>query len=244
MTPSVSATTAAFAGAPRVPTKTLPQSQPTLDEYVHFHGMLCSPDTAKRCVDSFDGTILFMPHTYSPATLPSFDCTRPILTVWSYYVLVLFSLTGLSTLLGRTKFLAAHDYSVTNAEQQQQQQQVSNGVVDTDLSLRIRPSTTCVISEHDDSLVADPSVWSYVLHQSGSRALRLVRRFEYEFGFGGLSVVMLHLRCNLDKLHLVEVYRWKSALARRLFGWFSAVSHHVLRFLTAMMGRDQRLKEA
>ena len=73
-----------------------PSRQATLQDFVHFHGMLCHPATAARCIRAFDnGSVLFMPQNYTFASLADYDCAGGTLTLWSYYALVLVSLTGL-----------------------------------------------------------------------------------------------------------------------------------------------------
>ena len=165
----------------------------TTENYRNFHGMLCQPSTAQCCVDSFTGSILFMPHDYT--TPSNYDFSRPLLTVGTYYLLVLISFTGLSTLLGATKFQCAEEY---NADQ-------------------VKIITTPLASKSDPSLIFREDCWNHVYKQCSCNTLRLLRRFEYEFLWGNLSVVMLHLMCENNKLHLVEVYRWKVPLIGKFF---------------------------
>ena len=40
-------------------TTTTTTTAPSLDEYKCFHGMLCKPGTANRCIESFNGVALF-----------------------------------------------------------------------------------------------------------------------------------------------------------------------------------------
>ena len=82
--------------------------QATLADFTHFHGMLSRPTTAQRCIDAFSGTIVLLPNDYhGKANLPEYDYSGATLNLFSYYGLVLFSLTGLWTLLGWTRFLVA-----------------------------------------------------------------------------------------------------------------------------------------
>ena len=74
--------------------------------------MLIAPGPAQRCIESFNGRILFMPSSYSrdAATFPAAGLRsrwEPSLSLTTYYLLVLASLTGLSTLLGQTDVLGA-----------------------------------------------------------------------------------------------------------------------------------------
>jgi len=174
----------------------------TLNDYSNFHGMLCRPSTAQKCINSFNGTILFMPEhcrTSDPANIARYDCSGGILNLASYYLLVVVSLTGLSTLFRQTKFLVAEQVPF-------QQQQVN---VD-DL----------VSKQSNSRLAVDQNVLNYVLQQTNSSSLQVVRRFEYHFGgLVPVSVIMLHFVCDKGLLHLVEVYHVKRG--RRIFAFIT-----------------------
>ena len=178
----------------------------TLEHYKHFHGMLCRPETAQRCIESFTGTILFLPQGYqSPG---DYDFTIPFLTVITYYLLVLLSFTGLSSLFGMTRMPCAEEYD-------------SPMIITSALS-----SSHC-----DSSLVARDDCWDYIYKKFNCHTLRLSRRFEYEFLFGNLSVVMFHLVCEKHRLHLVEVYQWKVPLVSKCFqGVFDVFTRIVRQF--------------
>jgi hypothetical protein len=87
----------------------------SLDQYKNYHGMLCFPSTGKACSDSFSSPffsskrqrrIIFVPHDpLFPLGMYSYHGVSAL----AYYSLVFFSFTGISTLLGQTKFLAAAD---------------------------------------------------------------------------------------------------------------------------------------
>lgn len=165
---------------------------PSLQDYTHFHGMLCRPSTARRCLQSFDGRVLFMPVGYQPP-LARFDYSRPVLvgnwsmnpfTTFTYYVLVWISLTGLSTLLKRTKFLQAQE---------------TNEAID---------GSSSITAEHCSDLRLDPSVLEYL-----GNSCTLRRRFEYDFKIPRLQVTMLHIE-QRGKLSLVEIYRCENWLLR------------------------------
>lgn len=161
--------------------------------FVNFHGMVCHPKTAAQCIDSFTGTILFMPSDYTPSSLASFDCSaKGVLTPVSYYMLVLFSLTGLSTLLGMTKVVAAKEYPTTAAVQ---------GVP--------------LASDSNTALRVEKFVLDYCKQYTNANSIFLKRRFEYKFRLVGLEVIMLHFLCDQDKLHLVEVYEFNNIICRK-----------------------------
>ena len=75
----------------------------SMGEFIYFHRMLISPSSAKRCVAAINGVILFMPSNYKERGISAFQVTN--LTTFLYYLLVLFSFTGLSTKLQMTEFL-------------------------------------------------------------------------------------------------------------------------------------------
>jgi hypothetical protein len=179
----------------------------TLDDYRHFHGMLCHPKTAKRCIQSFrGGTVLFLPHDYMRKTplsfsLSEYDCSGRVLNWMTYYSLVFVSLTGLWTLLGRTKLLIARHEGNTPIINKS-----SNVIVP--LQSEVYPNDLVVSKEVLDYIVA---------HHPGTTGLFLERRFEFNFR-GLLKVVMLHIQCSQGKRHLVEVYRLENKILHALFG--------------------------
>jgi hypothetical protein len=167
----------------------------SFDDYANFHGMFCRPRTAKRCIDSFTGSILFMPDHYTTTkTIQDYDCSGGGITnTLTYYLLVLVTFTGLSSLLRQTEIRTAEETSL--------QLHVSS-------SSNNNNTNTAICSKHDGRLKVDSSVLDYVLRQHNSTNLKLTRRFDFHFGgLVPISVIMLHLTCNQGFLHLVEVYR-------------------------------------
>jgi hypothetical protein len=166
----------------------------SLRDYANFHGMLCHPTTAQRCVESFDGKIVFAPTGYSESTLPMFeyrgdDSALLKLDIYTYYFLVLASFTGLSTLCRQTRFLAADDKEETISAKEP------------------------FVSTFHPELRVEPFVWNYITPSEEKITLR--RHFEYEFkGLVPIKVIMLHLMCE-GKLHLVEVYQCEHWFFRR-----------------------------
>jgi hypothetical protein len=75
----------------------------SMNEFINFHGMLTSPSSAMRCVSSINGVILFMPSNYKDRGISAYQVTN--LSTITYYLLVIFSFTGLSTKLQMTEFL-------------------------------------------------------------------------------------------------------------------------------------------
>jgi hypothetical protein len=172
-----------------------PKTAASLQDYVNFHGMLCHPKTTQRCIQSFDGSIVFAPTGYSESTLPMFEYTGDgssllRLNIFTYYLLVLTSLTGLATLCRQTRFLAADEKEETLSRKEP------------------------FVSSFHPELRVEPFVWKYI--NPSEEKMILKRRFEYEFkGFVPIKVIMLHILCQ-DRLHLVEVYQCDNLFFRGL----------------------------
>ena len=133
-------------------------------------------------------------------SLQLYDCSDGTLNVPSYYSLVVTSFTGLWTVCGWTKFL------VCRQEEE-------------DL-----PFSVPFQSEFNPRLIVNDKVMKYIQEKHpSSTQFWLHRRFEYDF-VNLLSVVMLHIRCNQGKLHLVEVYEVYHPILR-------TVARHGLAFL-------------
>ena len=166
--------------------------EPTLAEFERFHAMLPRPGVARRCVAAFQNTIVFAPASYTDADFPAHGDSRyevKRLTVLAYWLLVLASFTGLSTLLGRTDTLDARAVDVINEKE-----------VDD------------VLPPH--GLHPSEAMMAYVRRKAGER-VRPCRRFEFNFRLAGLAVVMLHFRGETTgRLHLVEIYhtRWPAPI--------------------------------
>eukprot|EP00527_Entomoneis_sp_CCMP2396_P007111 CAMPEP_0198140174 /NCGR_PEP_ID=MMETSP1443-20131203/3380_1 /TAXON_ID=186043 /ORGANISM="Entomoneis sp., Strain CCMP2396" /LENGTH=224 /DNA_ID=CAMNT_0043802521 /DNA_START=53 /DNA_END=727 /DNA_ORIENTATION=+ len=212
----------------------------SLQDFRNFHGMVCNPAAAGRCINEFSGaTSIFMPSDYTRPTneadggclnsFRSFDISK-ILNRVSYYALVLFSFTGLTSLLGCTKFLIGRE--------EQGEISVEEGNI---------------VAESNPELVIDSSVFEYIIKKqaqqqqfeddlvtsSCNHQFFIKRRFEYDFG-GMLTVMMIHLGCVGDegKTHLVEVYRVKNALLR------SVLRYIVLPFEHFLQARNEKGKSS
>jgi hypothetical protein len=206
-------------------------------DFIAFHGMFCLPSTARRCVSSFDGVILFADvQDYlsdSQERLVAKDFSRRCkgrffgLNSFTYYLLVLCSCTGFSSLLGWTKLFVHKSY---------EKHPTINSSNSSTISI---PSTT------HPQLVVTPVCLQYILLQcskakvdvgGGETSLVLRERFEFEFG-NILQVMMLHFICSNGQRHLVEVYQWKSpaieAVVSRVFGIVHTLETLLLSFLSA-----------
>lgn len=100
-----------------------------LEKFRAFHNMKCSPSTASFCIRAFDneislsdrkpqdnkgktrGCILFLPSGYKDNEL-HFHSYRDTLSLLTYYLLVLVSFTGISSLLGFTECVDAREFDV------------------------------------------------------------------------------------------------------------------------------------
>jgi hypothetical protein len=120
-----------------------------------------------------------------------------ILNIWLYYALVVCSLTGLWTVLGKTKFLIGR-----------QEQGMDKNTQRAPLKLPLTSAAIAVNnanSNHD--LVMYPCVIEYIQQRyPDSTEFFLARRFEYDF-VGLLQVMMLHISDDQGKLHLVEIFK-------------------------------------
>jgi len=163
-------------------------------DFIHFHRMLCKPATAQRCLDAFDGSIVFMPNGTS-RSLRIYEYPSGLLALIFYYALVLCSLTGLFTLLQRTQILIECEENHVPVHEALRAEVAgkSNGV-----ELMVETSR---LLKHYNDLYPDTT------------SLFVKRRFEYNFG-GLITVVMLHLTCNQGRLHLLEIYHINSSPLR------------------------------
>jgi hypothetical protein len=202
------------------------QQAATLADFIHFHGMLCAPRTAQRCIQAFQGaSVLFLPHTYT-RPLERFDYnnsnSRAIqfnpfqkLTLVTYYLLVWCSGTGLASWFGQTQCLVAEEF-------------VDEPVVTVPPTDTASPETVDAYRDWN----AHPWIAAYLTHFAASTApddgqppapLRWKRRFEFHFGgCAQLHVVMWHIQQG-PFLHLVEVYRCDNPILRPLLHGLQAV---------------------
>lgn len=221
---------------------------PSLKDYAAFHGMLCKPDTAGRCIESFqDGAILFGTqdeYEIAVASMKDNKCANydvnniPFLfNIWTYYLLVVLSFTGFSSLLGFTKVIEAvecvecfdgseddrsdvlfrfkrrdnkHFESTASKNNFRIPPQVLEYVIDRSFALGPKP-----LEQENKDLPTIEKDDPLVSDESLLPELILLRRFEYDFG-GFLSVMMLHFMCTNGRLHLVEIFCFnrESVIAR------------------------------
>lgn len=203
--------------------------QPSLQDYTAFHGMLCRPRTARRVIQSFHGGALLFAHqnVYDAAVkgnedLAHYDCrVAPIrLNIWTYYMLVVMSLTGGCSLLGYRKVISATEYIIKDNDKTISDERmlqfrkgdksfIESSTTSSMLSLRLPPVAVDYVI--DQSVKAEGNM-SAASDKGGVAEITLVRKFEYDFG-GYLSVMMLHFLCNKGRTHLVEIYRINTGTA-------------------------------
>ena len=134
------------------------------------------------------------------------------LDIVTYYFLVLFSLTGLSTLLGMTETVEIQEYIVTSNDNEKTKSHkknldVNDGKDDDlcvwssfnskvqDIPLKLKNELQ---SKLDASIVITPSVFEYMQrhiqlhHDNPNFKIYLARKFEYHFRLIDLHVIMLH----------------------------------------------------
>ncbi len=226
----------------------------TLKEFHSFHSMVCQPNAAQRCIDEFksqNGCILFMPTSYcsesthsknSKGVIANYDASL-LLNLFSYYLLVLWSFTGLSTLLGMTDTVETKEYS--------QQGDLCVWPLqkrNPDVSLLARSSKMEPLIQIEDSIykymeyhvvqcMDDEEVSQNNLGDKEGPNFYLNRKFEYHFRLIGLHVIMVHfLSTYMERktLHLVEVYHIRNPLLRFVFSTIMNTLGKLLRHLRAL----------
>ena len=238
----------------------------TTEDYMAFHSMVCSPQTARRCIESFTGATLFgSMEEYGEGddggdygSIDGSSCTNnsddrdsnnatanttylrrldyrytaPFLSVPSYYLLVVFSLTGFCTLLGHTQCVqASHPKKKITVDVQDGNGNKSSLRSSTATKVLSQTATSMMKMKN---LTIKPQIFQYLLddndncsntttttaaattnknknnnhnNKSGKVEITIDRIFEFSFG-SALDVVMMHIFvCGKKEKHLVEVYR-------------------------------------
>ena len=194
---------------------------PSISEFTAFHSMVCNPLSAQRCIEYLDGAALFASQDDYQTTeaVSTFDYLQtPLRMNWfTYYGLVIFSGTGLLTLLRQTETKLVQEENVTFGELDHEGKTaaVSNRKVESKSLDKISGRNSLVISsEVIDYLIqqsrrmgpkSTTSSADKALCQPGE--IRLIRRFEFQFG-SLVSVMMCHFECCHQRRYLVEVYQF------------------------------------
>ena len=240
---------------------------PSLDEYTSFHGMLCKPRTAKRCIESFNnGVALFADQKEyygngnddddndetNHLNLSKFDFNNNTVEVgsglpfniWTYYLLVVLSLTGLSSILRITQCLKAVEYNLnlddnnqqaalrfvfrkgddkhiesTEIKNEKNKLRIPQNAIDyvINRSISLGPLIETTTTEKKSSTFSSSSLSEqHKRKQSTSdidngngkdnedeqTSIQLIRCFEYDFGWGALSVMS---KLRYVALHYVSI---------------------------------------
>jgi hypothetical protein len=246
---------------------------PSFNEYRSFHGMLCKQKIAKRCIKSFNnGVALFANqkeyykcddddngnNDLNNLNLSNYDFNNiessgiPF-NIWTYYSLVVLSLTGLCSILRITQCLKAVEYNNFNRDDNDaNDDNDNNDANDNDIQQQLQLRRLVFRKGGDDNknyiesteiknekkkLRIPQNAIDYVINRSiylgpldplgpigdldtttkapasasdnddQASSIQLIRWFEYDFGYGSLTVMMLHFKCMNNRIHLVEVYK-------------------------------------
>ncbi len=176
----------------------------------------------------------------NPKSISMHDASKS-LSVYSYYLLVLFSFTGLCTLLGLTETVEKKEW-VQNANEKGRPSPdlcVWPRKEDDQSDERNKISRSELLkSKLDSTIEVNDLVFEYIERhitnqkpkqpgageqQQQKRPMIYLRRaFEYHFQLVSLHVIMVHFSTFNEQngeevLHLVEVYRFNNKVLRNLF---------------------------
>ena len=175
-----------------------------MNDFAHFHGMLCSPRTAKACIKAFNGKILFMPRNYAAKGLGHYEVTS--LNIFTYYGLVLQSFTGLSTLLGLTNVVKSLETASMGSSSSSSGVSCSSSLPEVEWTDDITSEIQSYLSSHSTTTASSST-------PSTAATTVVCRKFEYYFRLPMITVSMYHLYTpHDDKLHLVEIYSQNSIM--------------------------------
>ena len=215
---------------------------PRLEDYTAFHGMLCKPDVARRCIKTFkDGAGLFASQVdYNDALsgskkIANFDFNNsPLpLNTMTYYLLVIMSLTGFCSLFLCTKVLVATECIERfdanskdvpgNAELRFKKgdgRYFESSSTSTNTPLRLPPEALEYVIDRSAALGPLHANTEIKDQTNDNKAVldamtlpELILIRRFEYDFGGvLSVMMLHFVCTNGRTHLVEIFRFKRTI--------------------------------
>ena len=179
-----------------------------LQKFHHFHSMLCSPTTAYKCLTAFKsnrGCILLMPSSYlnKKDGIVKYDLSFS-LNLLRYYLLVISSFTGLSTLLGLTDTICKFE---TDIDVWPLKRRKLGQFEQSILKSKINPKIQ--IGDDVFRYIENHIVQDLGRHGNEAPIITLKRKFEYCFHLTGLHVIMVHfesLHAGERSLHLVEVF--------------------------------------
>jgi hypothetical protein len=213
----------------------------SLKDYTAFHGMLCGPKAARRVMQTFEGgaVVFGSQEAYDVANsgksnVADLDVTGLrvfSLNIFSYYFLVLVSLTGCCSALGCTKVIEAIEYVDNDGDKdtppgntplrfkKSDKKFIESSKTVTTVPLRLPPQAMEYVIDRSFALgpVSTKNARNEQTNMEGNTnsiaeettipELTLIRRFEYDFG-GWFTVMMLHFLCTNGRTSLVEIYRF------------------------------------
>ena len=151
-------------------------------------------------------------------TVPALSDSTSSLNLLTYFLLVVISFTGLSTMLGMTDFV-----DIREIDEKDQAAVIAGGKVEEDGEIALSP---LLRSERDPRNIAvSVDALKYVAKKSNIDELsefRVVRRFEYDFRLVGVNVIMIHMMSpakvegGSKPLHLIEVYQFRNPFLRSI----------------------------
>jgi hypothetical protein len=205
--------------------------RPTIQDYKALHSMVCSPSQARRCLNSFNGAILFADCSVfnkpdvSAKDLDLVDYNHSVvpLNVVTYYLFVIVSFSGICTLLGYTqmthslenrKFTKAscRNEGGTTATFVQSNRHPELRVPYSTIDYLLDLSAKKVYSMGTPSMSSSSSSSSSPTRLPPRPELYLTQRFEFEFG-SLYQVMMLHFESSDGRQkHLLEIYKFHSPI--------------------------------
>jgi len=153
-----------------------------------------------------------MPARSAPDLSDSTNTLSPL----TYYLLVVVSFTGLSTLLGLTESVDAREIG-----EKDQAAVIASGKEGDD-AINLSPLLRSIRDPANIAVSID--ALKYVAKRSDVDKLsdfRIVRRFEYDFRLIGINVIMIHMASPAQEggtrpLHLIEVYQVRNPVLRSI----------------------------
>ena len=190
-----------------------------LQKFHHFHSMVCSPNTAHKCITAFKsnrGCILFMPYSYLDEIDDIVKYDASISTnLLSYYLLVISSFTGISTLLGLTDTVDKFETDIDVWPlKRRKPDEFESSILKSKLDPRME------ICDDVFKYIENEIFQDWGRDENEAPIFTLKRKFEYRFRLVGLNVIMVHfesLYAEETRLHLVEVYFVKNRFLRACF---------------------------
>jgi len=192
-----------------------------------------------------------MPSEYQDDELHLFDAT-PTLNLFTYYLLVLVSFTGLSSLLGITSTLDRRDLNLKEGYNEEhycvwpkdkRRKECEELMKGTDMPMiEIRDS----IFHYIERRICQKSSGKMKKKDrvtSDRPIFRLKRRFEYKFHLVGIQVIMLHFSSQyrgVEDLHLVEVFHVNNYVLHIILGKLTYFLNYFCLYLHQIFSKREK----